>query len=68
VTDAVGNLILRPLPRIKQGVQDVKLRLTAVEEHMLSIQASVVGLNSPVDRFDERLSRAGRRFELTDHN
>ena len=73
MTENVENLILERLRRIDdrlgdiQGdLQDVKIRLTAGEEHMLSIQTSLVGLNSRMDRFDERLSRVERRMDLKD--
>lgn len=73
MTENVENLILERLRRIDQGltdlrgdVQDLKIRMTAVEEHLASISTSVVGVNSRMDRFDERLSRVERRLELSD--
>jgi hypothetical protein len=73
VTDNVENLILERLRRIAQQIEDVrgdlsdlKIRMTAVEEGLNSVQTSVVGLNSRMDRFDERLSRVERRLDLKD--
>ena len=42
------------------------MSMTAVEEHLTSVQTSIVGLNSRMDRFDERLSRVERRLDLKD--
>ena len=47
-------------------MKDIKLRMTASEEHLLSIQTSVVALNSRMDRFDERLERVERRMDIKD--
>ena len=73
MTDNVENLILERLRRIDETLQDlrgdmkdVKIRMTAMEEHMLSLQTSVVGLNGRMDWFDERLSRVERRLDLRD--
>ncbi len=73
MTDNVENLILERLRRIAQQIEDVrgdlsdlKIRMTAVEEGLNSVQTSVVGLNSRMDRFDERLSRVERRLDLKD--
>lgn len=73
MTENVENLILERLRRIDDrlsniegGVKDVKLRMTAVEEHLLSIQTSIFGLNQRMDRFDERLSRVESGLDLKD--
>lgn len=70
MTSNVENLILERLRRIDDRLShikgDVKVRMTAVEEHLLSIQTSVFGLNQRMDRFDERLSRVESRLELKD--
>jgi predicted nucleic acid-binding Zn-ribbon protein len=73
VTNNLENLILERLRRIDDrlsniegDVRDTKLRLTAVEEHLLSIQTSVFGLTQRMDRFDERLSRVETRLDLRD--
>ena len=74
MTENVENLILERLRRLDESMtglrgdmQDLKLRMTAVEEHLLSIQTSIVGLNGRMDRFDERLSRVERRLELAEN-
>lgn len=73
MTSNVENLILERLRRmdeklddIRGDAQDLKIRMTAVEEHLLSIQTSIHGLNQRMDRFDERLSRVERRLDLKD--
>jgi predicted nucleic acid-binding Zn-ribbon protein len=73
VTDNVENLILErlhcmdeKLDDLRGDVQDVKIRMTAAEKHLMGIQTSVYGLNQRMDRFDERLSRVERRLDLKD--
>jgi predicted nucleic acid-binding Zn-ribbon protein len=73
MTEKVTNeLIFEVLKRVQQDVsdikgdvQDLKLRTTVVEEHLGNIMLSISGLNSRMDRLDERLSRVERRMELT---
>ena len=50
---------------IRGDVHDLKLRITVVEEHLGNMMLSISGLNSRMDRFDERLSRVEKRMELT---
>ena len=73
MTDEVGNLVLeqlrhmrRTLDFVAQDVADLKLRMSAVENHLGQIQIQVAGLNGRMDRFDERLTRIERRLELVD--
>jgi len=73
MTNTVENLILERLRRIDDrlhdmhgDMKDIKLRMTATEEHLLSIQTSVLALNSRMDRFDDRLARVERRLDLKD--
>jgi hypothetical protein len=73
VTNSAENLVLERLCRIDDGLQDIcgnlkdiKLRMTAAEEHLLSIQTSVLALNSRMDRFDVRLERVERRLDIKD--
>ena len=54
------------LDRLEGDIGDIKLRVTATEEHLASIMMSVAGLNSRMDKIDHRLSRVERRLELTD--
>lgn len=52
--------------RLENDIGDIKLRVTATEEHLASIMMSVAGLNSRMDKIDARLSRVERRLDLTD--
>jgi predicted nucleic acid-binding Zn-ribbon protein len=67
-----GNLVLELLrqmrsqmDRIENDISDVKLRLSAVEEHLGHHQLQFAALNKRMDRFDERLGRIERRLELS---
>ena len=69
MTDKVENLILERLRRTDDGLQelrlefrDVKLRMTAVEGHLLSIQTSILAPNPRMGRFE----RVERRLDLKD--
>ena len=73
MTDEVGNLILERLRRmddrlvnIEGDMHNLKLRMSAVEDHLGTLVASIAGLNHRMDRFDERLTRVERRLELSD--
>jgi hypothetical protein len=72
VTENVENLILEMLRRMDQRMQlmaddlsDIKLRVTATEEHLASIMMSIAGLNSRME-IAGRVSRIERRMNLTD--
>ncbi len=45
-------------------IEDIKLRMSAFEDHMRGVVTSVAGLNARMDRFDERLRRMERRLDL----
>ena len=71
--DNIENLTLlfmrrldQRLDRMESDIGDIKLRVTATEEHLASIMMSVAGLNSRMDKIDNRLSRVERRLDLTD--
>lgn len=71
MTDETANLVLEQLRLIRKSVgnieadvQDLKIRMTAVEEHVGQVQVQLAGLNRRMDRFDERLTRIERRLEL----
>lgn len=73
MTDNVENLILERLRRIDErlgniedSMQDMKTRVTALDEHMSGVMISLGALNNRMDRFDERLSRVERRLDLRD--
>ena len=71
--DNVENLTLlfmrrldQRLDRLESDIGDIKLRVTATEEHLASIMMSVAGLNARMDKIDGRLGRVERRLDLTD--
>jgi predicted nucleic acid-binding Zn-ribbon protein len=73
MTEETENLVLELLRHMRSSLEalaadmsDVKLRLTALEEHLASQQMQLVGLNRRMDRFDERLARVERRLGLID--
>ena len=58
--------IRRSQDLMREDISDIKLRMSAVEHHVGQIQVQIAGLNSRMDRFDERLTRIERRLELVD--
>jgi DNA-binding FrmR family transcriptional regulator len=73
VTDNVENMTLvflrridERLDRIEGDLGDIKLRMTASEEHLASMMMSLAGVNSRMDKIDARLVRIERRLELTE--
>jgi len=66
MTDEPDNIVLAPLRKIDQrtermadDLQDVKVRVTAMEE-------GLAGVNRRLDRLEIRVDRIERRLELTD--
>ena len=51
---------------IKFDVHDLKLRMSAVEDHLGTVIVSIGGLNHRMDRFDKRFTRVERRLDLSD--
>jgi hypothetical protein len=73
MTDNVENMMLVFLRRIDERLDrmegdlgDIKLRMTASEEHLASMMMSLAGVNSRMDKIDVRLTRIERRLELTE--
>jgi ubiquinone biosynthesis protein UbiJ len=73
MTDNVESLVLEQLRRLGQQVQsiaddigDIKLRITATEEHLASMMMSIAGVNARMDKIDARVARIERRLDLTD--
>jgi hypothetical protein len=71
--EAPGTLMLVFLRRLDQrmerlegGMADIKLRATAIAEHLASIMMSMAGANAGMDKIDARLARVARRLDLTD--
>ncbi|TGX55957.1 hypothetical protein E5A73_02250 [Sphingomonas gei] len=54
---------------LKFDVRDLKVRVTAAEEHVGSLVIAVSGTNNRLDRLTDRIERIDRRLDLTDsHN
>ena len=73
VTDDVGNLILENLKRMqadmsemKSDISDLRLRMTATEEHLATLVMSTAGINHRLDRVSDRVERIERRLDLTE--
>ena len=73
MSDQPDNLILvylrridERLERMEADLQDVKRRLTALEQSQASLHADYAGLQLRMDRFDDRLARIERRLELAE--
>ena len=63
---AVLQKVQTDIAEIKGDILDLKIRTTAVDEHLSGLMISVSGLNHRMDRLDERLTRIERRLDLTD--
>jgi archaellum component FlaC len=75
VSEAVTNeLIYSVLQKVqsdvselKFDVRDLKVRMTMVEEHLGSSLIATSGVNSRLDRLNDRVERIENRLDLTDH-
>jgi hypothetical protein len=47
-------------------IMELKMRASSVDEHLGGLMMSMSGVNTRLDRFDERLKRVERRLDLTD--
>jgi hypothetical protein len=73
VTDEPNNIVLEHLRHIRRAVDRIELDLTDVKSRVSSleqVQGQILALmgtmNQRMDRFDERLGRVERRFDLVD--
>ncbi|GLK68887.1 hypothetical protein GCM10008179_25250 [Hansschlegelia plantiphila] len=73
MTGEMESLVLEQLRRIRASqdrmeldLQDVKIRVSAIEQHLGQVQIQIAGLNGRMDRFDERITRIERRLDLVD--
>ncbi len=73
MTEETENVVLEILKRIqidmsdmRDDISELKMRATALDEHMGGLIIQVSGNNNRLDRMDERLKRVERRLELTD--
>jgi hypothetical protein len=73
MTDEANNIVLEHLRHIRRAVDRIELDLTDVKSRVSSleqVQGQILALlgtmNQRMDRFDERLGRVERRFDLVD--
>jgi thiamine pyrophosphokinase len=73
MTEETTNVILEMLRRIRASqerteldVADLKTRVSALEQLQGQVLALLGGLGQRMDRFDDRLARIERRFDLVD--
>jgi predicted nucleic acid-binding Zn-ribbon protein len=74
MADDPDNLVLvmlrrmdAKLDRVIEDVQDLKIRMTNVEERLASVEMSIAGINRRIDRVEIRLDRIEKRLDLVDH-
>ena len=75
MTDNVENIILEQFRRLNARLDrkdaedlEVKMRLSSIDDHLAGMMMSVAGINSRLDRLEERVGRIERRSDLTDAN
>ncbi len=73
MTEAESSIMLEILKRLqsdmsemKADMSDMRLRMTANEEHLATLVMSVSGINHRLDRLADRVERIERRFDLLD--
>lgn len=73
MTSETEDMVLEQLRRIRASqdrteldIADLKLRMSAVEQHLGQQLIQFAALNGRMDRFDERMSRIERRLDLAD--
>ncbi len=69
----IGDLTYELLKKMRADQQemrldilDLKLRASATEEHLAALVMSNAGINTRLDRIEERLGRVDRRLDLTE--
>ena len=73
MTDNTENLVLEILRRmqgdltaIRADVADLKVRMSAMEQHFAILLGSLSAYTDRVDRVEKRVERIERRLELRD--
>ncbi|MBY0306027.1 MAG: hypothetical protein B7Y43_02820 [Sphingomonas sp. 28-62-20] len=73
MTEAESSIMLEILKRLqsdmsemKADMSDMRLRMTANEEHLATLVMSVSGINHRLDRLADRVERIERRLDLLD--
>ena len=64
---AVLQRMQADMAELKFDMRDIKVRMTMVEEHLGSSIIAVSGVNSRLDRLNDRVERIETRLDLTDH-
>ena len=54
------------IERVEADVGDIKLRASAIENHLGQMQIQIGGVNSRLVRLDERIGRIERRLDLVE--
>lgn len=54
------------LDRVVDDVQDMKFRMTGVEERLAAMDGSLSGLQRRIDRIEQRLDRIEKRFDFVE--
>ena len=74
MADEPENLVLRylrsidaKLDRVIEDVQDLKVRMTSVEQRLASVEMSIAGVQHRIDRVEQRLDHIEKRLELVDN-
>ncbi len=74
MTQSESSMMLEILKRLqadmadlKADMGDIRLRMTANEEHLSTLVMSVAGINHRLDRVSDRVERIERRLDLLDH-
>ena len=52
--------------RVAADIQDLKGRVTSVEERLAGVELPIAGTNRRIDRVEERLDRIEKRLDLTE--
>ncbi len=63
---AVLQKMQADMAELKFDVRDLKVRMTMVEEHLGSSIIAISGVNSRLDRLNDRVERIENRLDLTD--
>jgi thiamine pyrophosphokinase len=73
MTEEVENMVLEQLRRIRASqdrmeldMTDLKVRMSAMEQHQGQIMTLLGSLGQRMDRLDERMGRVERRLDLVD--
>ncbi|MCP8891563.1 hypothetical protein [Sphingomonas faeni] len=54
------------MSEVKADVSDLRLRMTATEEHLATLVMSTAGINHRLDRLSNRVERIERRLDLVE--